>query len=111
MNLLRLDDTLAERFGLAESQPHANQLMVPIHHSPDQRVISASALSLSLDVSHSRVRKIRENISSHVSALRTIPPISTYGYEVAHADGQEGASVDGETAADEDIDPYSDVSN
>nr|GFC31665.1 hypothetical protein [Tanacetum cinerariifolium] len=46
--------------GLTESQPHANQLMVPIHHSLDQRVVGASALSLSLDVSHSRVRKIRE---------------------------------------------------
>nr|GEU82497.1 transposase (putative), gypsy type [Tanacetum cinerariifolium] len=72
MNLLRLDDALAERMGLTESQPHANQLMVPIHHSLDQRVVGASALSLSLDVSHSRVRKIRENIDSHVSALRGV---------------------------------------
>nr|GEY29338.1 hypothetical protein [Tanacetum cinerariifolium] len=93
-----------------------------------QRVIGASSLSLSLDVSHSRVRKIRENIASHVSALRdvfvplseplsatalegTIPPISTDDYEVAHADGQEGASVDGETTVDENIDPFSGVSN
>nr|GEU37750.1 hypothetical protein [Tanacetum cinerariifolium] len=124
MNLLRLDDTLAERLGLTESQPNANQLMVPIHHSPDQRVIDASALSLSLDVSHSRVRKIRENIASAegtsgsahdtTTALSvtlvsagTIPPISTDDYEVAH----EGASVDGENAADGNIDPFSDVSN
>nr|GFA39029.1 hypothetical protein [Tanacetum cinerariifolium] len=49
MNLLRLDDVLAERLGLTESQPHVNQLMVPIHHSPDQRVVGASALSLSLE--------------------------------------------------------------
>nr|GEY72393.1 hypothetical protein [Tanacetum cinerariifolium] len=103
-NLLRLDDALAERLGLTESHPHANQLMVLIHHSPDQRVIGAFALSLSLDVSYSRVRKIRENIASHVSALRgvfvplseplfaadlegTIPPISTDDFEVAHVDG------------------------
>nr|GEY27480.1 reverse transcriptase domain-containing protein [Tanacetum cinerariifolium] len=72
INLLRLDDALAERLGLTESHPHANQLMVLIHHSPDQRVIGASALSLSLDVSHSRVRKIRENIASRVSALRGV---------------------------------------
>nr|GEZ12039.1 hypothetical protein [Tanacetum cinerariifolium] len=144
-------DTFAERLGMTESQPHANQLMVPIHHYPDQRVIGASALSLSLDVSHSRVRKTRENIASHVSALRgvfvplseplsdvalegtegtsgsahvtttalsvtfvsacTISPISTDDYEVAHADGQEGASVDGETTTDENINPFSDVSN
>nr|GEY78711.1 hypothetical protein [Tanacetum cinerariifolium] len=81
MNLLRLDDTLAER-------------------------------------------KIRENISSHVSAFcgvfvplsvaaleGTIPPISTDDYEVAHVDGQEGASVDGKTIADENNNPFSDVSN
>nr|GEW44582.1 hypothetical protein [Tanacetum cinerariifolium] len=72
MYLLRLDDALTERLGLTESQPHANQLMVPIHHSPDQRVVGASALSLSLDVSHSRVKKIRENIASHVLALRGV---------------------------------------
>ncbi|GJR32232.1 hypothetical protein Tco_1108464 [Tanacetum coccineum] len=42
--------SLHNRLGLIESQPHVDQLMVPIHHSPDQRVIGASALSLSLDV-------------------------------------------------------------
>ncbi|GJW57145.1 hypothetical protein Tco_0103876 [Tanacetum coccineum] len=70
MNLLCLEDSLAERLGLTESQPRVDQLMVPIHHSPDQRVIGASALSLSLDVSSSRVQRIRENIANHRSALR-----------------------------------------
>nr|GEZ97755.1 hypothetical protein [Tanacetum cinerariifolium] len=46
INLLRSNDVLAERLGLTESQPYVNQLMVPIHHSPDQRVVGASALSL-----------------------------------------------------------------
>nr|GEV70028.1 transposase (putative), gypsy type [Tanacetum cinerariifolium] len=149
MNLLCLDDVLAERLGLTESQPHVNQLMVPIHHSPDQRVVGASALSLSLEVSHSRVKKMRENIANHVLALRgvfvplseplsavalegmegtsssthdaastlsitfvfasTIPPISTNDYEVAHADGQGGASVGDETATVDDINLF--VSN
>nr|GEY76946.1 reverse transcriptase domain-containing protein [Tanacetum cinerariifolium] len=70
MSLLRLDDALGERLGLTESQPHANQLMVHIHYSPDQCVVGASALSFSLDVSHSWVKKMRENIARHVSALR-----------------------------------------
>ncbi|GJW66490.1 hypothetical protein Tco_0120914 [Tanacetum coccineum] len=48
-NLLCLEDTLAERLGLTESEPNVNQLMVPIHHSPDQPVIGAAALLLSLD--------------------------------------------------------------
>ncbi|GKC00952.1 hypothetical protein Tco_0987088 [Tanacetum coccineum] len=72
MNLFHLDDTLAEKLGLTESQPHVNQLMVPIHRSPDQTVIGATALSLSLDVSHARVQKIRENIANHRSALHDV---------------------------------------
>nr|GEU63508.1 hypothetical protein [Tanacetum cinerariifolium] len=92
MNLLRLDDALAERLGLTESQPHANQLMVPIYHSLDQSIVGAFALSLSLDVSHSRVRKIRENIASHVSALHGVfVPLSEPLSAVA-LEGMEGTS-------------------
>nr|GEU75996.1 hypothetical protein [Tanacetum cinerariifolium] len=92
MNLLHLDDVLAERIGLIKSQPHVNQLMVPIHHSPDQRIVGASALSLSLEVSHSRVKKMRENIPKHVSALRGVfvplsEPLSAIALE-----GMEGNS-------------------
>ncbi|GKE21805.1 hypothetical protein Tco_1433317 [Tanacetum coccineum] len=72
MNLLHLEDTLTEKLGLTESQPHVEQLIVPIHHSLDQHVIGASALSLSLDVSSSRVRKIKENIANQRSALRDV---------------------------------------
>ncbi|GJW14426.1 hypothetical protein Tco_0018559, partial [Tanacetum coccineum] len=38
MDLLRLDEALAERLGLNDSQPHVDQLMVPVHHSPDQTI-------------------------------------------------------------------------
>nr|GEU90863.1 hypothetical protein [Tanacetum cinerariifolium] len=131
--------------GLSVGITHGAEAEVPIHHSPDQRVVGASALSLSLEVSHSRVKKMRENIANHVSALRgvfvplseplsatalegmegshdaaatlsttfvsasTIPPFSTDDYEVAHADGQGGASVDDETAAVDDMNLF--VSN
>nr|GEU29542.1 transposase (putative), gypsy type [Tanacetum cinerariifolium] len=71
-NILRLEETLAERLGLTESQPHVDQLMVPIHHSPDQVVVGASSLSLALDVSSSRVWKIKENIANYRSALRDV---------------------------------------
>ncbi|GKE13376.1 hypothetical protein Tco_1416927 [Tanacetum coccineum] len=94
MNLLRLEDTLAERLGLTESQPNVNQLMVPIHHSPDQRVIGATALSLSLDVSNSRVWKIRENIANHISALHGVfVPLSEPLYAAA-LEGAEGTPGD-----------------
>ncbi|GKF48742.1 hypothetical protein Tco_0141993, partial [Tanacetum coccineum] len=72
MKILRLEESLAERLGLTGSQPHVDRLMVPIHHSPDQHGVGASALSLSLDVSSSRVRRIKENIAHHRSALRDI---------------------------------------
>ncbi|GJV72682.1 hypothetical protein Tco_1492677 [Tanacetum coccineum] len=121
MGLLRLDEALAEKLGLNESQPHVDQLMVPVHHSPDQTVIGARALSLSLDVSYSRVQRIRENIANDRSALYdvfvsfseplsavvlegtgvllmllliTIPPISIDDYQVVHVDGQEGIVAD-----------------
>nr|GFA32145.1 hypothetical protein [Tanacetum cinerariifolium] len=122
---------------------HLQNLMVLIHHSPDKRVVGASALSFLLEVSNSRVKKMRENIANYVSALRgvfvllseplstvalegmegtsgsthdvaatlsttfvsasTTPPISIDDYEVAHADGQGGASVGDETAAVDDM--------
>nr|GEV68795.1 hypothetical protein [Tanacetum cinerariifolium] len=72
MNILRLEETLAERLGLTESQPHVDQLMVPIYHSHNQVVVGTSALSLALDVSSSRVQKIKENIANHRSALRDV---------------------------------------
>ncbi|GJY68767.1 hypothetical protein Tco_0471749 [Tanacetum coccineum] len=46
--------------------------MVPIHHSPDQVVVGASALSLALDVSSSCVRKIKKNIANYISALHDV---------------------------------------
>ncbi|GJU31039.1 hypothetical protein Tco_1174628 [Tanacetum coccineum] len=90
MNLLRLEGTLAERLGL--SQPNVNLLMVPIHHYLDQHVIGATALSLSLDVSNSRVRKIRENIANHISALRGVFVPLSEPLSSAALEGTEGTS-------------------
>ncbi|GKE10501.1 hypothetical protein Tco_1414052, partial [Tanacetum coccineum] len=124
MNLLCLEDTLAERLGLAGSQPHVNQLMVPIHHSLDQRVIGASALSLSLDVSSSQPLSAvalegmigtsnaapctadTTTALSIVSSASTVRPISIDDYEVISADNQ--ATVD-RNVADEDANPFPNV--
>nr|GEY35934.1 hypothetical protein [Tanacetum cinerariifolium] len=94
-------DALAEKLGFVESQPHVDQPMVSIHHYPDQRVVGASALSLSLDVSSSRVRKIKENIANHVSTLRGVfvplsEPLSAMALEGAK--GTSGATPDTTTA-------------
>nr|GFC71308.1 hypothetical protein [Tanacetum cinerariifolium] len=44
MNILRLEEHLAERLSFNKSQPHADQLMVPIHHSSDKTAVGASTL-------------------------------------------------------------------
>nr|GEV00289.1 hypothetical protein [Tanacetum cinerariifolium] len=55
-----------------ELQPHVDQLMVPIHHSPDKTVVGATSLSFALDVFNVRVPKIRENIAGQMPALRDV---------------------------------------
>ncbi|GJT24762.1 gypsy type transposase [Tanacetum coccineum] len=87
-----IDDTLAERLGLTESQPHIDQLMVPIHHSPDQRFIGAYTLSLSLDVSSSRVWKIKDNIANHRSALHDVFVPLSEPLSITDLTGMEGTS-------------------
>ncbi|GKD76719.1 hypothetical protein Tco_1339340 [Tanacetum coccineum] len=101
MDILCLDDTLAERLGLNESQPHVDQLMVPVHHSPDHTVIGARALSLSLDVSHSRVQRIKENIAKNRPAPRDVfvplaEPLSIVALE--GTGGTSGTAPDTTTA-------------
>ncbi|GJX55191.1 hypothetical protein Tco_0285088 [Tanacetum coccineum] len=92
MNILRLEEPVAERLGLQESQPREDQLMVPIHHSLDQTVVGATSLSFSLDVSCNRVQKIRDNIANDRSTLRDVfvsivEPLSSVTLE-----GTEGTS-------------------
>ncbi|GKF92167.1 hypothetical protein Tco_0278886, partial [Tanacetum coccineum] len=72
MNILRLEEPLADKLGLNELQPHVDQLMVPIHHSSDKVVIGATALSLALDISSIRVQKIKENIANQRSVLHDV---------------------------------------
>ncbi|GJY03020.1 hypothetical protein Tco_0361172 [Tanacetum coccineum] len=92
MNILRLEDPLAEKLGLNELQPHVDQLMVPIHHSPDKVVIGATALSLALDVSSIRVRKIKENITNQRSVLHDVFVPLSEPLSAAVLTGTEGTS-------------------
>ncbi|GKE66858.1 hypothetical protein Tco_1521019, partial [Tanacetum coccineum] len=58
----------------------------------DQTVVGATALSLSLDVSHARVQKIRENIANHRSFLCDIfIPLAEPFFAVA-LEGTRGTS-------------------
>ncbi|GJT18848.1 hypothetical protein Tco_0877554 [Tanacetum coccineum] len=92
IDLLRLDEALAERLGLNDSQPHVDQLMVPVHHSPNQTVVGARALSLSLDVSHGRVQGIRENIANNRPALRDVFVSFSEPLSAAALEGTGGTS-------------------
>nr|GEW31045.1 hypothetical protein [Tanacetum cinerariifolium] len=83
---------LAEKLRLNEMQPNVDQLMVPIHHSLDQVVVGATALSLALDVSSACVRKIRENIANQRSALRDVFVLMAEPYSAAVLTGTEGTS-------------------
>ncbi|GJW10873.1 hypothetical protein Tco_1576700 [Tanacetum coccineum] len=67
-------------------------LMVLVHHSPDQTVIGARALSLSLDVSYGRVQMIRENIANNRSALRDIFVLFSEPLSAAALEGTGGTS-------------------
>ncbi|GJX56560.1 hypothetical protein Tco_0286457 [Tanacetum coccineum] len=69
MNLLRLEGPLADAPGISDLQPDVEQLMLPIHRSEDQVVLGETSLSFALSIAHSRVEKIRENITAQRSAL------------------------------------------
>ncbi|GJZ01148.1 hypothetical protein Tco_0519109 [Tanacetum coccineum] len=92
MNILRLKEPLADKLGLNELQPHVNQLMVHIHHSPDKVVIGATALSLALDVSSICVRKIKENIANQRSVLHDVFVPLSEPLSAAVLIGTEGTS-------------------
>nr|GEX03577.1 hypothetical protein [Tanacetum cinerariifolium] len=92
MNILCLEEHLAARLGLNESQPHADQLMVPIHYSLDKTVVGASAFSLALDVSDAHVRRIMENIMSHMSLFQDVFVPLAESLSAVALTGMEGTS-------------------
>nr|GEU96163.1 hypothetical protein [Tanacetum cinerariifolium] len=100
MYILRLENPPAEKLGLTELQPYVDQLMVPIHHSPDKVVVGASALSLALDVSSIHIQKIRENIMNHRSALRDVFVPLAEPFSAVVLTGSEGTSNIMPTTAD-----------
>ncbi|GJT60589.1 hypothetical protein Tco_1004122 [Tanacetum coccineum] len=96
-------DSFNERLGLTESQSHV-QLMVPIHHSSNRRVIGASALSLSLDSEPLSATTLMGTevisatidtptaLSNTLAFASNITPISIEDYEFAGMNGQEAVN-------------------
>ncbi|GJZ75737.1 hypothetical protein Tco_0640202, partial [Tanacetum coccineum] len=82
MDLLRLDDTVAEVLGMTDLQPDMGQLMVPVHHKQEKLVIGSQALSVALETCHRRVRKMERNLAERLPLLRDVlvcidHPVST----------------------------------
>nr|GEV40789.1 putative ribonuclease H-like domain-containing protein [Tanacetum cinerariifolium] len=98
MDILCLDEPLTEKLNLNELQPNVDQLMVPIHHSPDKVVVGASALSLALGVSDACVWRIQANIANHKSAL--------HDYEATRTDDQ---ATTNENVVGESTNPFLNV--
>ncbi|GJY98423.1 hypothetical protein Tco_0515333, partial [Tanacetum coccineum] len=69
MDLLRLDDAVAEVLGMTDLQPDVGQLMVPVHHKQDKVVIGSQALSVALETCHHH--------PIFIEALAILPETST----------------------------------
>ncbi|GJS03505.1 hypothetical protein Tco_0320013 [Tanacetum coccineum] len=72
MDLLRLDDTVAEALGMTDLQPDVSQLMVPVHHKQDRVVIGSQALSVALDICRGRVEKMERNLVERLPFLKDV---------------------------------------
>ncbi|GKE29490.1 hypothetical protein Tco_1444874, partial [Tanacetum coccineum] len=72
MDLLRLDDTVAETLGMTDLPPDVNQLMVPVHHKRDRVIIGSQALSVALDVCRGRVERMERNLIERLPFLKDV---------------------------------------
>nr|GEV98790.1 putative transposase (putative), gypsy type [Tanacetum cinerariifolium] len=92
IEVLRLEEPVDEKLRLNELQPSVEQLMVLIYSSLDRVIIGATALSLALDASSSRVQNIRENIANHRSVLCDAFILLAEPFSTAALTGMEGTS-------------------
>ncbi|GKA01352.1 hypothetical protein Tco_0674017, partial [Tanacetum coccineum] len=72
MDLLRLDDVVAEVLGVTNLQPDVSQLMVPVYCKQDKVLIGSQALSVALDICHGRARKMERNLIERLPFLKDV---------------------------------------
>ncbi|GJR71657.1 gypsy type transposase, partial [Tanacetum coccineum] len=72
MDLLRLDNSVAEALGMSDLQPDVNQLMVPVHYKQDRVLIGSQALSVALDIFRRRVEKMERNLVERLPFLKDV---------------------------------------
>ncbi|GJY88135.1 hypothetical protein Tco_0502763, partial [Tanacetum coccineum] len=93
MDLLHLDDVVAEVLGITGLQPDVSQLMVLVCRKQDHVVVGSQTLSVALDICHGRVRKMERNLTE---LIRPTPDsfLSVEDYENPHlADAVPGGVV------------------
>nr|GEU83471.1 hypothetical protein [Tanacetum cinerariifolium] len=69
MDLFRLEGSLTDAPGKSDLQPNIKQLKLLIHCPEDQVILGETSLLVALDVTHSRVEMIMENVAAWRSAL------------------------------------------
>ncbi|GJV37756.1 hypothetical protein Tco_1410233 [Tanacetum coccineum] len=72
MDLLCLDDVVAEVLGMTGIQPDVSQLMAPVCRKQDQVVVGSQTLSVALDICHGRVRKMERNLTERLPILKDV---------------------------------------
>ncbi|GJV24167.1 gypsy type transposase [Tanacetum coccineum] len=72
IDLLRLDDTMAETLGMTDLQPDVSQLMILVHHKQDRVVIGSQALSVALDIFGGQVEKMERNLVERLLFLKDV---------------------------------------
>nr|GEY37777.1 hypothetical protein [Tanacetum cinerariifolium] len=98
MDILRLEGPLAEKLGLNELQPNVDQLMVPIHFSPDKVILVAEGTS---DIAPTTANT-NMALSITFDFTSSIAPISVDDYEVVGSEDQ--AIVDENTTSFPNVD-------
>nr|GEV31576.1 hypothetical protein [Tanacetum cinerariifolium] len=69
IDLLRLEGPLVDAPRMSDLQSNIEQLKLPIRHPEDQVILGETYLLDALDVTHSHIKKIRENVAAQRSAL------------------------------------------
>ncbi|GJY07289.1 hypothetical protein Tco_0374343 [Tanacetum coccineum] len=72
MDLLRLDDAVAEVLGMTGLQPYVSQLMVLVCRKQDQVVVGSQTLSVALDICHGRAWKTERNFTERLPILKDV---------------------------------------
>ncbi|GJR25446.1 hypothetical protein Tco_1101678 [Tanacetum coccineum] len=95
MDLLRLEDPLADTPGMSDFQPDVEQLTLPIHRPEDQVVLvdplSAKNLIGATSTSSSVPAAVvaTTSLSTTFASASSVPPITTDDYDIVNVDSQE----------------------